>query len=571
MSTHDVEALTDADRASVDAAIGELTDGAKRWSEMDSAARADLIAATHDAVKATAQRWTDAAMAAKRTPAGNPESEEWLSGPYAVLTALQTVEKSLRTLAGGRSPVDGLNFSDAPGGRVAIQVLPGDIQDQVLLSGFSAYVWTRPGITADDVKAKAGLGARKVGENGGVGLVLGAGNVSSIGPLDVVYELVAYNRASILKLNPTFATMLSVLEEAFAPLVKAGLFRVVNGGADVGGYLVQHERIGHVHITGSGATHDAIVWGRGADADARRAAGNPLLDKEITSELGGVSPIIVVPGKWSAADIRFQAEHVVTQRLHNCGHNCVAAQTLILSADWPQREEFLTAVREVLRELPARKPWYPGAESKMDLARSTYPDAEEHNGRLLISVDESEPALWHTEYFAPVLGHTSIEGTGIEFLRAATKFANERLDGSLGVSILIDPTDRAAMGEQFDETVAELRYGALAINAWAALNFLQPGLPWGAFPGNTIDAVGSGIGVVHNAYLIDDVERSVVVGPFRPFPRSVANGEMSLAPKPPWFLTNDAGVDVARKLTNHAGERRNWLRLPGIVASAFRP
>ena len=42
---------------------------------------------------------------------------------------------------------------------------------------------------------------------------------------------------------------------------------------------------------------------------------------------------------------------------------------------------------------------------------------------------------------------------------------------------------------------------------------------------------------MHNALLLDAPERTVVTGPFRPFPRSVAHGEFALFPKPPWFVT----------------------------------
>ena len=36
-------------------------------------------------------------------------------------------------------------------------------------------------------------------------------------------------------------------------------------------------------------------------------------------ELGGVSPTIVLPGRWKDADLRFQAEHVASQKLGNGG------------------------------------------------------------------------------------------------------------------------------------------------------------------------------------------------------------------------------------------------------------
>ena len=54
----------------------------------------------------------------------------------------------------------------------------------------------------------------------------------------------------------------------------------------------------------------------------------------MTSELGGVGPTIVVPGPWTDADIEFQAEHILTMKLHNAGSNCVAAQVLVLPREW---------------------------------------------------------------------------------------------------------------------------------------------------------------------------------------------------------------------------------------------
>jgi len=422
--------------------------------------------------------------------------------------------------------------------------------------------------TADEAKAQAGLGARSLHENGGVGLVLGAGNISAIAPLDALYELVAHNRTSIIKLNPTFANLKPILDRAFAPMISLDLLRIVNGGAATGGYLTEHELVGHVHITGSGLTHDAIVWGTGAAGTKRRKAGKPKLTKEITSELGGVSPIIVVPGKWSRGELKFQAEHVATQRLHNSGHNCIAGQALVLSADWDQREEFLDALREVLDNLPAREPWYPGSEAKIASAHEAYPAAKQHGDCLLVEVDDNKD-LFTTEYFAPVLGITTVPGLGAEFLANAVTFANDELDGTLGASIIVHPSDRKRLGAAFDNQLEALRYGTIGVNAWSAVGFLLPGAPWGAYPGHTLDAVGSGIGIVHNAYLIEGAEKTVVTGPFRPFPDSVRHGELTLAPKPPWFVTAKTAAATGRALTDF-GAKRSWARAVKVVLPAMR-
>ena len=164
---------------------------------------------------------------------------------------------------------------------------------------------------------------------------------------------------------------------------------------------------------------------------------------------------------------------------------------------------------------------------------------------------------------------TSLPGTGAAFLATAVGFANDRLAGTLGASVVVRPGDRKAMGAAFDEAIADLQYGSIAINAWTGVNFFVPGLAWGAYPGGTLENVGSGIGVVHNARLLADPERSIVTGPFRPFPRSVFTGELSLAPRPPWFVTARTEDVTASRMTRFA-VKPSWRRIPGIIAAAFR-
>jgi acyl-CoA reductase-like NAD-dependent aldehyde dehydrogenase len=564
-----LEELTNADRSSLDSALLELAEGAARWATRGLAERASLLEQTRASILEASEEWATAAIRAKLVPPGPLEGEEWISGPYATIAGFDRTAQTLRRLEAGRSPVDGLKVATAPGGRLTLRVMPSDFQQFMLLNGFTGDIWMPPGVTLEQVRETAGLGAKRIGENGGVGLVLGAGNIAAIGPLDVLYELVAFNRASILKLNPTFAGLLPAYERALEPLIRAGVLRIVNGGAAVGAYLANHADVSHVHITGSGLTHDAIVWGVGEEAKRRRADNDPKLTKPISSELGGVGPVIVVPGKWSKADIAYQAEHVATMRLHNGGHNCVAGQMLVLSSEWAQREQFLSALRGVLDKL-TRAPWYPGTDRKVASAEHSYPAAERHGVATLVEVsaDGSQDACT-TEYFSPVLAHTSLPGTGAAFLNAAVRYANDRLDGTLGANIIIAPADKKAVGAAFDQAVADLRYGTIAINVWTGLAFLAAGMPWGAFPGHTIREVGSGIGVVHNANLVDNTERAVVRGAFRPFPRSVAGGEASLSPKAPWFVTNKTAAKTGRLLANFAGEP-SWAKMPRIFLSAFR-
>ncbi len=567
--------LDEGERERLDAAIEDLQQGTRTWSALTLAQRTTLLRAVRTSVAAAAEDWAVTAAASKGLDARHPlRGEEWLSGPYSVLGALDASIATLARLAQGVNPLDGVRITRAPGGRSRVHAFPLTGIDRVLLSGYTGEVWLEPGVTPNRARAGAGLAQRTPAESGGVGLVLGAGNVTSIPVLDVLYELLAHNRTALLKVNPTQDALVPVFLRALSPLIAPGLLRIVRGGPSTGAYLTAHPGFSHVHITGSAATFDAIVWGTGDEAARRRADDDPKLDKPITAELGGVSPIIVVPGDWTAADLTYQAEHIATMRLQNSGHNCIAGQVVIMSADWSQAEDFRAALRRAYANAPERPTWYPGAASRLDAANDAYPDALVLGDRLLVEVDDaSTSAVQTTEYFAPVLGVVSLPGDGQDFLDAAVAYANDRLQGTLGANLLIDPQTERALGPGFERAITALRYGSIAINGWTAFGFITPTLTWGAFPGGTIADVGSGIGVVHNALLLDQVERSVIRGPFRPFPRSLpilnGGGRLSILPKPPWFVSARTGAAVSEGLTRHRAQG-GLLGLLSTLTKALR-
>lgn len=559
----------------VDQALTDLVEGEKTWAGLPLSERRRLLDRVRELTVANAADWVAAAVAIKRLDPDSPlVGEEWMSGPYPMATSLTALSSSLAALESGASPLADADFGTAPGGRTTVRVLPRSIFDRLLLSGFSAEVWLQPGIDKATAQRDAGLAELDPTRTNGVGVVLGAGNITSIAPLDTLYELIAHNRVVALKLNPITDPLLPVLERVLEPLVSIGVVRLLTGGADVGTYLTRHRLVDHVHMTGSALTHDAIVFGTGEDGARRKAAGEPVLDKAISSELGGVSPTIVLPGEWSRSDIEFQAEHVATQRLHNGGYNCVAAQVVVLSSAWPQRDEFVAALRKAVDRAPARAPYYPGSDSRVAAATETFPRAEklgERGGRVLVSglpPDECTPLL-QTEYFAPVLGVIDLPHDGAEFATRAAEMVNDQFVGTLGVNIIAEPGTIDAMGNGFDSLLESLRYGTIAVNAWTGVGYLTATATWGAFPGHTLDDVQSGIGVVHNALLIDSPERTVVRGPFRPSPRSLLHREASISPKPPWFVGNRTAARTGRLLTGFAGAP-SWTKLPAIFASALR-
>ncbi|WP_037863006.1 aldehyde dehydrogenase family protein [Streptomyces sp. NRRL S-340] len=564
-TTHDLDAL-----------VARLAAGERTWARTSLAERRELLLGMAAATAAVAEQWVRTAAGIKQlNPASPLLGEEWMSGPYAVLSYLQALQKTLRRLDEGADVLGGTRITPAPGGRLAVQVLPYDTYDKLLMSGFHAEVWTSPGITAEQLRATAGLTQRTPRQTKGVALVLGAGNIFSIPPLDVLYQLYAENRTAVLKLNPITDPLADVYRAIFEPLTDRGLVETVTGGPEMGAALTEHPGITAVHMTGSEATHDAVVWGTGETATAARASGTPKSAKPMTSELGGVAPVIVLPGSWSEADLRYQAEHVATMRLHNSGCNCIAGQILILSSDWPQKNAFLTALRRALATAPARPAWYPGCEARVHSARELHPGHAEKPGgtsgpTLLTGLDitDADESAFTTEYFGPVLGVAELPGTGDRFLSAAVTAANDRLRGTLGANLIAHPHTVKALGHRLRAAIADLRYGTVAVNAWTGVGYATPRATWGAFPGHTLDNVQSGIGVVHNALLLDHTERTVVTGPFRPAPRSVLHGEPSLSPKPPWFVTNTTAARTGRLLTEFAANPR-WRDLPALFASAM--
>ena len=180
-----------------------------------------------------------------------------------------------------------------------------------------------------------------------------------------------------MKANPVNEYLVPHWDRALAALVRAGVLRIVTGGAEVGRYLTAHERIDHVHITGSDKTYDAIVFGTGAEGAARKADDRPKVDKPVTAELGNVSPVIIVPGRWSVDELLYQAEHVATMLVNNAGFNCLAARVIVTHADWPQRDAFLGALTQALAQIATRRAYYPGASDRRDAFVAAHPEAEE--------------------------------------------------------------------------------------------------------------------------------------------------------------------------------------------------
>jgi len=569
-------------KGEVDAQVAALQGHKDAWAKMPVGQRIAYLDDVRARVNNSAQRWVEAACRAKGLDLDAPVAgEEWSSGPWALIYGLNRYLETLRQVEKDGVPsVPGSKVRTRPDGQVVVKVFPESPFDALLLNGVRGEVWMEPGVSAGDLAAQMGAAYRHLPDHGAVSLVLGAGNIASIAPMDVLHKLVVEHSVVLLKMNPVNDYLGPIFEDIFQPLVADGFLAMTYGGPDVGEYITQHAGIEEIHMTGSDRTHDAIVWGTGPEATERKRKGTPLNSRRMTSELGNVSPLIVVPGPWDDADIQFQAEHIATTKLHNAGFNCIGTQVVVMPATWERSQALLDAVSAMMAKTPPRKAYYPGADQRQQAIVESHATASIVDDRpanevprtLVADLDsqDSNESLFRQECFVSVLTSTSLPGEGAaEFLANAVRFCNDNLWGTLGATVLVHPKTIKELGPAFEDAIAQLRYGTIGINIWSGVGFLLSQLPWGAFPGHTLDDVQSGIGWVHNTKMFDRPQKSVIYGPFYPYPRSMIKGAGTMLPKPPWFVLNKRGHLVNKRFTAFEYDH-NPARIPGIFADALR-
>jgi acyl-CoA reductase-like NAD-dependent aldehyde dehydrogenase len=561
-------ALPPTSRQEMERAVGELAARKAAWTAVGAAERRALVGRLRRDFLAVAERWAAASAAAF----GLPDSGETsLTGPYFVLRNLRLLDDSLAAIAAGGAPRIPGPVRQRPDGRVVARVFPQDVYDRLFYGGVTAEVWMQPGVTPAELAATQAVAYRRR-DGGGVALVLGAGNVSSIGPMDALYKLFVEDRVVLFKTHPVNAYLGPLLAEAFRALAEGGFFRLVYGGAEEGAYLCAHPGVDEIHITGSDKTYEAIVFGAGDEGRQRKARNAPLLRKPISAELGNVSPVIVVPapGGYRDADLAYQAENLVTMLTNNAGFNCNAARVIVQHAASADRERLLAAVRALLARVPPRRAYYPGASERYHAFLAAHPEAERFGAEAgdqlpwtLISKldpDARGDLCYSTEAFCGLFAETAIAaGSVAEYLDRAVAFANDSLWGTLNVTLVVPPAAVAdpEVAAAVERAIAELRYGTVAVNHWAAIGYGLVVTPWGAYPGHTAQDIQSGTGIVHNTLMFSRVQKSVVRAPFH------------ARPKPAWFATHRTAARLTPRLVRFEAEP-SPAKLPGIFSLALR-
>ena len=164
------------------------------------------------------------------------------------------------------------------------------------------------------------------------------------------------------------------------------------------------------------------------------------------------------------------------------------------------------------------------------------------------------------EPFCAVLSETTLPETDpVRFLDAAVEFCNGVAWGTLNAMVCAHPSLEKDAGfvAALDRAVVDLRYGTVGINVWPALGYAVACLPWGGHPSARPEDIQSGLGWVHNTFMLEGVDKSVVRGPLVPML------------KPAWHADHRTVHKLGPKLVDFEASP-SWLKVPGLAATAIR-
>jgi len=406
----------------LDFLVEKLRGNRKRWLEIGPEQRCNLLGRCLENTLKFAAEWVDLSVKKKSIPPLTPAAaEEVLAGPVPLARHLRLWIRTLRQVAAtGLSEISGEVRQVRDSCVLAVDVFPETRLDSYVYGGLRAETWLDPEVTSRNFDSRRAAAYRDRPGDGGVALILGAGNVSSIAPLDVLTRLIQESQVCLLKMNPVNEYLTYTFERIFGPLILEGFVAITRGDAAVGKYLAEHPGVDSVHLTGSDRTFDAIVWGEpGEEREGRKQRGERLNCRPVTAELGCVTPVIVVPGAWRRRDLAFHAENLASMVANNASFNCNAPQVLSTAADWPQRQALLDQVREALSNIPERKAYYPGAFERYQAIRNAHPDRAERLSRGVraevipwtlvpgLDPEAKDEVCFQTEAFCGVLAETA--------------------------------------------------------------------------------------------------------------------------------------------------------------------
>ena len=318
-----------------------------------------------------------------------------------------------------------------------------------------------------------------------ISLILGAGNVSCIPLLDAIYHLVAKRSVVYIKLNPVNEYLLPVYEKVFNNFISLGFMVITKGTVEESKYMTEHNGIDHIHLTGSDETYENIVYGRKLNNEEKKLKSLKKINKKsFSSELGNVTPIIIHPGNWTNAELKFQARKIVTAKLNNGGFNCISAQIVLLPDKWKHTDKLMKYIKHYMNKVDDRLSYYPNS---LNTLKSLEKDnnyerlndescATPHLSREIKAYSKYETSeIWGTSIYFKKITYEN----DLDYAKNVIDYCNNTLWGNLGATVLFKKYNKKANEPIKNLYINNLKYGTVAINEWSAIGFIIPTLPWG--------------------------------------------------------------------------------------------
>lgn len=555
----------------IDMTVTALSQAAGRFAKLPIDQKIAIAISMQQGYVRIAERSVFAGCKAKGIEIGSTsEAEEWAAGPWGIVRQLRLICESLNAIQrSGSTPIG--NVSRNVAGNLSVKVFPNNAIDGMLFKDNIVEVYMLPHVTEASLESKRASFYKQPDHQGKVVAVLGAGNIAAIGVMDVITKMFNEGKVCIIKMNPVNAYLGPFIEDAFKEAINHNYLAIIYGGIEEGRYLVNHPDVDEVHLTGSHKTHDQIVWGpQGDDKMARISRNEPLLQKTITSELGNISPVIIVPGPYTNKEIAFQAEAIASAMTMNASFFCNAAKMLVTPKGWEGSCQFLQAIQDVCAKVEPRQAYYPGASDRWQALTQNRKNLKHigtpKSGTLQwtfitdLSPDDDNEILFHEEPFCSVLSEVQLGSDDpVHFLEQAVEFCNNKLWGTLNATIIVHPKSLKdpAVNAALERAISKLRYGTVAINTFPGVSFVYASPPWGAYPGAKLDDIQSGSGFVHNTAMLEGIEKSVIRAPLTAFP------------KPAYLSLHRTAQTVMRGICEME-EKASWFKVPKIVFAAMR-
>ncbi|MCI0582774.1 MAG: hypothetical protein L0227_07745, partial [Chloroflexi bacterium] len=169
----------------LDEAVSLVKGKAREFARLPPGLKAALLRECIPRLVDVAPRWVADGCEAKGLGPGE-SGEEWLVGPLPTVRMMRLLAESLDEIAVRGRPPLGRVVRQREDGRLEIEVLPAGFADRLLYRRFTGFVLTEPGIDEDTARANQAAFYQERDPAGGLSVILGAGNVSSIPPMDVL-------------------------------------------------------------------------------------------------------------------------------------------------------------------------------------------------------------------------------------------------------------------------------------------------------------------------------------------------------------------------------------------------